>query len=234
VAYPVIPDVYRCQVALHGASGLPEDVYVNNWYGAMTDGRTQDDATLWQDMYTTFLSVYTVVPTIASATQTIAGFMPNSVTHISMKIYNIGAASPRYPVETFDQTTLTTSGTTAMPGEVALCGSFAGGNGPRKKGRVFFGPFHQGANRNTAEGGRPDQGLQASIIGALIDLAQGENAQYGISEWRWAQVSPTAATYDPVVRVWCDDAWDTIRSRGLSPVSRLTANEGDGWVLAGP
>jgi hypothetical protein len=39
----------------------------------------------------------------------------------------------------------------------------------------------------------------------------------------WSVHSPTAGTTEKVEHYWCDDEWDTVRSRGLRATTRQQA-----------
>ena len=99
------------------------------------------------------------------------------------------------------------------PREVALCLSYyADLNQPRRRGRMYLGPWTQGA---MAE--RPG----TSQMQALQSLANGISALGGINV-QWVQYSRADGEFRNVTNWFVDNEWDTIRSRGLRPDSRLT------------
>jgi hypothetical protein len=128
---------------------------------------------------------------------------------------------PRVPVRANNVHTLTT-GADRLPGELALCVNFhatyaSGVPRGRQRGRVFFGPFTSSFLNNTT--GRPDATKRDTLGTQFGSLLTASNAD---ADWSWVVYSPTAnATYSVVGLFW-DDSWDTMRSRGLAPTTRLT------------
>lgn len=102
-------------------------------------------------------------------------------------------------------------GNTGGPREVACCLSYyAGQNTPRRRGRMYMGPFV-----GTSLGVRPDPTLTA----AILDLGDGILGLGGL-DVSWVQYSPTENTSQGVTDYYVDNAWDTQRSRGLDPTAR--------------
>lgn len=134
------------------------------------------------------------------------------------RIYDIedGVSGP--PKATSPATTFTKRD--AGPREVALCLSYrAAANGPRTRGRLYMGPFG-----STQMDARPLPALRTSLrdLGSRLGGIGGVNID-------WCVFSPTQRTADagandnafkPVAYTWVDDAWDTVRSRGLPPSAR--------------
>jgi len=111
------------------------------------------------------------------------------------------------------------------PREVALCLSYyADRNIPRRRGRLYLGPLH-------ATTDRPSDAFMNAALGLGDALA----ALGGI-DIDWVVFSPTdwaAHPGDdaedfahPVSDCWCDDEWDTVRSRGRKSTRRLTRHTG--------
>jgi hypothetical protein len=106
----------------------------------------------------------------------------------------------------------------AGPREVALCLSyFSERNVPRKRGRIYLGPFNTGALP-----ARPFD----STIGFLGALA-GRLAGVGGIDVDWSLYSPTAGGLSKITNWWVDDEWDTIRSRGMKPTKRTSGTTGE-------
>lgn len=102
-----------------------------------------------------------------------------------------------------------------IPREVALCLSyFAGVNTPRTRGRIFL---NASIGLNGA-GVRPNATALARAL-ALVP----KFAALGGVDVNWVVHSPTAQANPGVTNAWCDDEWDTVRSRGLRSTMRSTA-----------
>jgi hypothetical protein len=43
------------------------------------------------------------------------------------------------------------------------------------------------------------------------------------TNWDWVLRSPSDHAFKPITNVWVDDEWDTMRSRGTRPTTRVTA-----------
>jgi hypothetical protein len=122
---------------------------------------------------------------------------------VKVQAYDMADEKPRRPEQT--KTAVKTKGTSLGPREVALCLSYyAGQNVPRKRGRLYLGPW---ASSLMAE--RP--GTQ--VIDAAKGLAQGI-ADLGGIDIQWVVYSPTDGQAHKVTNIWVDNEWDTIRSRG--------------------
>lgn len=107
-----------------------------------------------------------------------------------------------------------TQGTPAAggPREVALCLSyFADRNIPRRRGRMYIGPWASNLSERPA----------ADRLAMLGTLAEGISGLGGPNV-QWVQYSPTTGEFHNVTDYFIDDEWDTIRSRGLRPTSRRT------------
>jgi hypothetical protein len=189
--------LYRVQVAAERGNDLTIDDSVNTFYlqdiGPTSDPQNlaQDAATLW----TTFRNY------------------PTGHTRITAKIYDMEQAEPRVPLATA-YATPTDAGQAGAPREVALCLSFyASVNQPRRRGRLYIGPWHQNAGGTE----RP----AAAIMNQLQTLAQGL-ANLGGVDVDWMQYSPTTGVANKVTNWWVDNEWDTVRSRGLKGTSRIS------------
>lgn len=187
---------YRVQVAVERGNDLDIDDCVNTFY--LNDiGVTTDAAQLALD-----------------AAQLWASFRqyPTGVTRITAKIYDMADAQPRLPKA--ERTAAVSGGPgTPGPGEVALCLSYyAGTNQPRRRGRMYIGPFSQNLLNQ-----RPSGGVMQEINALATGIAN-----LGGIDVDWVQYSPTNNQSLPVTAGWVDNEWDTVRSRGLQGTSRVT------------
>lgn len=214
MAYPVLPGTAHVQVVMQHVSGLPADVFVNNFYFdpdpvALTVPEAWDQG-IMQRMLDAFYNE------AHGTTRSIANFLTADIVSVTYKCYDLGEETPRYPLDPVYTAPWAGGGSGTLPQEVALCLSFRSGNGPRRKGRVYLGPFAPIAEND----GRPDDGLREVMAAAAVDMINSaENCD-------WNQVSPTAADKAGVSGGWVDNAWDTQRSRGLAPTNRYTYDTG--------
>lgn len=184
------------QVALYNADDPARDAITNTFY-LDTDTLTSDDVDqLCEDT----VALWAAIPVLP-------GFQ-----RIECKGYNLADPEPRLPAGEYTGS-FGTAGTNYMAREVAVCLSyFAGRNTPRTRGRMYIGPFLA-----TLANPRPS----VAIREALQDLAEGISGLGGVNV-QWVQYSPTTGDFTNVTDYWIDDEWDTVRSRGLSPTTRLT------------
>jgi len=149
---------------------------------------------------------------------------PNTIAqngHV-LKFYALPGLVPNYPYheDTFDLAAAPNGIT--LPAEVALCLSFQGTRNAgfpqaRRRGRVYIGPLESGILGTT---GRPG----ATVQGVLLDAAEGlwDDLEAALPGEGWSVWSPTDGTAVLIDNAWVDDAWDTVRSRGLDPSARVT------------
>lgn len=212
MAYPILTDVFRCQVLLKSATGLEEDTCVNNFYfrNDAVDGPVQDPAPAIEAMLNEFYS-----GTDGGALNTVNSFISNDVTSVEYVLYDLGAAPPRYPVDR-RAASWTGSAASRLPRETACVLSFYSGQGPRRRGRVYIGPLGSNAGDEVAG--------HLRIVSTLRDALakQAENMRQSSQNATWLTVSPTAGESHEVRGGWVDNAFDTQRSRGLSATMRNT------------
>lgn len=194
--------LYRVQVAIERGNDLTIDDAVNTFYlqdigpTSNAEALCQDAADLW-DSFRNY---------------------PTGHTRITAKIYNMDDPEPRVPLAT-KFATPGDAGQAGAPREVALCLSFfAGVNVPRRRGRLYIGPWHQNAGGTE----RPS----STIMGQLQTLAEGL-ANLGGVDVDWMQYSPTLNLANKVTNWWVDNEWDTVRSRGLRGESRISGATGE-------
>jgi len=187
------------QVCLRNVSGLPEDVAVNTLYYT-TGGIGATDEALADGIF--------------SAYQPLKPVLSSHYPNMTIKVYSPGlnAAGPN-----FQKDYAFPGGGAPGPAEVALCLSYATVDNPdaslpRRRGRIYVGPLAASAmNAN-----RPDPTMRDFIL----DFGE-RLAQVGIGTGTtWKMHSKIDNVYAKIESIWCDDAWDTQRRRGLSPTLR--------------
>lgn len=214
MAYPVITDHFRATVRMQGPSGLPEDQRVNTWY-FRNDQEVPNIPNLIDAIAAVLDAFYGA--TNGAAGGSIANLMSGLVTSAEYIVYDLGASGKRYPIGSPRAATWTPPATTqSLPGEVSSVLSYYAGQGPRKRGRLYLGPFIQTANSGGAALSEPSSDLQTRMVESALNVL---NTTENVT---WAQVSPTAGEATPVIGGWVDNAWDTQRSRGVAPTSRAT------------
>lgn len=222
----VDPRYIRAQVVLQGATGLPDDQYVNTFTFVCSDGEDYLD-----QIEATLQNAYDEVTEFYSSEVSRSGAL--------IKFYDLEIAPPNVPLDTRALTiNAKASGAADLPSEVALCVSFkgpavAGQNPARSRGRVYLGPW---AFAGVTDWSRPDSGMIAVAVAFGDAIMTGCGFADAIA--CWAVLSPTnaggwlipgesgppnfAAAVVPAFDGWVDNAWDTQRRRGLAPTSRTT------------
>lgn len=225
----------RVQHIYRHKSGLAEDDIVNTWYFRSNTEVIGDGADLIMivnDFYN-----QQVTATNTSVVQHIATTLMQTARE-RYKIYDMDHESPRSPVvDTTPGTPNPANGTAvALPGEVAVCLSYraallSGTSAARRRGRMYLGPLNTTASsvEATLLNARPNLPMRQAIIACADRMA----ALALTNGWTWVVYSPTVAA-DPGVNgggefaaqtitdVWCDDAFDVQRRRGVKPTSRVS------------
>jgi len=187
------------QISLQGFSNLPEDRYINTLHfdGDDFSGGNADELWSKYDAWLTFVG-----GGLAQGGHTIKAYQPGP------------NPSGPYMVREYERASAIPS---SMPGEVAICLSYAAVDDPeqstpRRRGRIYLGPLSASGNAASRPG--------PSIRDAVLDLGEGI-AQVGTAqELTWMLYSPSDASYHKIESIWCDDSWDTQRRRGLAPTLR--------------
>jgi hypothetical protein len=166
------------------------------------------------DLPLKLLAAWAELATVLSANLVVPG---------RLQLYDMSDPQPRVAI--YDENFSPSRSTSApLPAEVALCLSYrttyvAGVAKARRRGRIYLGPFINGAGTSTTSAvpTRPNLGV---FTPALLDFANVllDNTTYADSNW--VQYSPTTSTFGSVAEVWYDDAWDTQRARGPEPSTR--------------
>jgi hypothetical protein len=212
----------RAQVVLPRKGLLAEDDVVNTFHfeddsGFATDGGISVNG---PGLITRIGTFYTTLgATVFSALLAGTG---------EVTLYDMADAKPRAPRLTGTFTFATSAA--AGPAEVALCLSFAaatasGDTAARRRGRVYLGPVASGMFQQLA--GASDVRPQTTTLDTIVNAAK-TMATGGSGAFRLAVFSPTTAGLDEtldaawndVTRLWVDNAFDTMRSRGAQRTIR--------------
>lgn len=209
----------RAQVRIQNASTLPEDVVVNTFHFRSTAGAPATDATTADTHLTTLY-------------QGMQEFASPALGDFDVTIYNLVDPEPRTPMGT-NPHTWDTSGGTAMPNEVAVCASFhasptSGVALGRRRGRIYLGPFNTGVMSTGTFGGI----VNADFLDDMQNLWDQffDNTSSGSCIWSvfspttagsppWSESELMASSF-PVVGGHIDNAFDTMRSRGIGATDR--------------
>lgn len=215
--------VLRVQCTLPSVNAIPRDAAVNTFHFSSTAVDPLTDAslafTLLEDFY-----------------ESVEGIMSVWLTgDVNYKVYDLSDPEPRAPIAT-DSSTFTPQSGTSLPSECAICLSygapvFSGNPVGRFRGRIYLGPLDADVVDNGATGIVIDSGIMTAVTGAggtlIVDSA-------ATTTCRWTVFSPTSAGSPPwssgdvlgasriVDRCHVDDAFDTVRSRGISPSTRIS------------
>lgn len=154
-------------------------------------------------------------PLLAALKANLIAYTPVAANPFTLKAYVAGAPTPNYPVATASQSG--TPPTSSCPREIALCLSYyTTYNRPRYRGRLFLPASWLTAVVNV----RPTNALQQ----AVLDFATGVLTKSLPAQANWIVWSDREKkSQGGVTDIWCDDEWDTQRSRGLSATQRKTA-----------
>lgn len=217
-------------VRLQKWSTLPEDVVENTFAFAHTPAFDGTAATAIAAQLSAF---YTAVGTGGSAA--IQSWLGNSIQTTSgheIVYYDITGhldGSPHGAPIATAPLSITSTGATCLPDELAACVSFHGDYGTdvefsgvtrpraRHRGRVYIGPLSTSAIVNAS-------GTHAvNVTNQLcVDFAAAAGDLMGDPTYTWSVWSRARATLDVVVAGWVDNAFDVQRRRGIAPFARTT------------
>lgn len=131
-------------------------------------------------------------------------------TTFSVKVYDAQKAPPSFPLAQATNGTSFTSG--ATPREICLCLSYySTWNRPRYRGRMYLPAMWMGGSI----GIRPTTTQRANALAFKTVLTTGLPASHN-----WVVWSAMNQQSNGVTNIWCDDEWDTIRSRGMKGTTR--------------
>lgn len=222
---------YRAQVIVPHDSGLPADAVVNTWHFTADDAAS--DLVNAADIETQLESFYNAwVPTFGSTQM--------NWTSSTIKFTVFEDPTPRIPfLESSVSLGAAPGASSDWPAEVAIVLSMegaktSGSNMRRKRGRVYLGPLAFLA------GDQPvlDSG-SADIVSNAADTAffgagsatlnvYSPYTHHGIAVGQKLQKTDPeipamlSASFSEVVKVWCDNGFDTQRRRGVAASYRHT------------
>jgi len=192
--------LYRFQVAQGADSAFPTDRIINTLHFDDA-GLGSDPAALCQDILDVWQSLW----------------FGAAAREIRVTAYNVGVP-PQYPVASVVENEGVFP-VTSTNREIALCLSYYNQrSNPRRRGRLYLCPALTGLNTATA---RP----AAALMDRTLGLADGLAGIGGV-DVDWVVYSRRDLSHHDVVGVWCDDAWDVVRSRGLRPITRVERSTG--------
>lgn len=221
----------RYQVTIPHTNGLPKDAAINTFAFRSVDPASRTSA--HGDVMAALANLY------SDLTDYISSQMKLSENVV--KAFDLTEPSPRLP---FDIETMTLDDPLTndkdLPPEVAMCVSFQGAlesgvNMRRRRGRVFLGPLQIATGLDMPI---PPSAWPGNFAGFFYDrlvTGLGSSAEWCVYSRLTHYGKPIGGTivdgdqedpdllpasFTPVTRVWCDDAWDTQRRRGTSATSR--------------
>lgn len=210
-----MPTFCRLQVTLLNDNALLRDAAVNTWHYGSAGDRDADTSAF--------------VSAISAFYNAIDSMFSSCLSGIATwKAYDLADVEPRVPFNE-DQITFTPGAGTQLPNEVAVCMSFhgtlgSGINAARRRGRIYLGPLDANIVDNLTQGAIIDSATEALVAGAaetLRDVADTSDASWVVfSPTSYAAVPSLATSCFPVVGGHVDNAFDTIRSRGIDSTSR--------------
>jgi len=201
---------YYAQVALASVTGESADVNVNTFAVTGPAVFTPTQGEFWTDAIKAFYDEL----------QQASALLGRATTGHVVKMYAATLATPNYPIDENGFNLAFAPAGVELPLEVSLCISYANDSATivpraRRRGRIYIPGFGEGQNA----GGRPN----STIIGALADAYETYidtiNAD---SDWTACVWSRVNSSLYPIERLWVDDEWDTVRSRGGKATTRQT------------
>lgn len=199
----------RATATLPYTTNIPEDVATNTVYFDC------DNSTLpanWNEIAARVIAAYHVLDT------NLSNLISRGTNICTVTLYDMSDPEPRAPLDIFPFTLANAAaGVTDLPPEVALCASYhsafvSGIPNPRRRGRVYLGPFSTGSTALT----RPPDALRL----LCVDWAETLWTPIGAADVTWVQRSETTGVTAPVVGGWVDNEWDTQRRRGRRSTAR--------------
>jgi hypothetical protein len=218
MADPVLAGGIRVLHIWQGASGLPEDRYVNTFAFA-SDAAQSDVAKL-----AAIEKVQRFYDTTYNGTSLHAFLSSEAVDETASESRAYSMEDPvngRVPVIVPWSTTQgNLSSAAALPSEVAVCGSYyCGTNTPRNRGRIYLGPLATTALAPSNGAGLVKAELQQCLLAAMLDLAQDDAGP----RWSLLAMGTTSTRQLKIItNCWVDNAFDTQRRRGETATARVT------------
>jgi len=222
---------YLARAVWQSVTGLPEDVYTNDFaltfVGEASASDLEDAANNIRDFYSVDGGkVHTIRDWLSTA-------VADTANNFHVDIYlvpELPATLLGSPVFTKTYTVAATSTDGGLPEECSAVLSFhadltgipeeSGATRPRarRRGRVFIGPLRAGASDQTSPPMRVHQDLQDDLVLAAEALA----VDMGADAWFWEVWSRADNVMRDVVGGFVDDAFDTQRRRGPAATSRTS------------
>lgn len=142
---------------------------------------------------------------------------------ISQSSWTLGAGAAGVSLPSEVACVLTTRVTRSD--EPALAVEGPGNIRPRQRGsgRIYIGPLNGGTTNDSSSGtSRPGVGLRNALLDAGVRLRNGARALSTPARWVvWSRAAEATLEID---RLEVDDAWDTMRSRGVKASLRAGVN----------
>ncbi|MGV1050498.1 MAG: hypothetical protein ACOYD4_18480, partial [Solirubrobacterales bacterium] len=212
------------QVVLPNLNGVPADAVTNTWHFRRASG--SDFSVAAGQIAVALSQVYTTTAT--PATTTVGSYISDQFNRAanacSIKMYDDSVAPPLVPLQ-YTFTLPAATNATALPAEIALCGSFKAAVTPglaleRSRGRVYIGPLTAGCLAGTEIGGdqRPTTG-NGGIMVAIAQAIKKLSLDINSNAHNHVVYSQTNNAMYVVQTVWVDDAFDVQRRRGCKPTS---------------
>lgn len=201
---------YYAQVILASQTGETADVAVNTFAVRHSGTLSSTDVDSWM---AAILAFYDDV-------QTAGALLGRAKTGHEAKFLKATAAVPNYPLFLRDWALTSPPGAISLPNEVALCVSYSSDSFPlvpraRRRGRIYLSGWASAKNAV----GRPVSAAYEALALAYKDYA---DSVYAITDMAPGVWSRSSGDVYPIDRVWCDNEWDTMRSRGGQSTLRET------------
>ena len=201
---------YYIQAILASKTGNTEDVNTNIFAGTHAGVITQSQ---YEDWRTAVIEFYNQV-------EINGGCQGRAQTGHVIKMYATTGTTPNYPIYESAFQLTNDPGGIDLPAEVSLCVSYANDSlslipRGRRRGRIYISEWPEGANAD----GRPDNTVSDVLCLKYKEYADDTNAVTDLTAGVWSRKNSTVYAIE---RVWCDNEWDTMRSRGGKSTYRKT------------
>jgi len=208
---------YRAQVIFQGRTMVPEDRFVNTFHFSGVGNKVTDGTTIAARL----AALYNTAG--GTPAQKIGDCLSPFVdTAAEIRIYDLAEPEPRVPFTVGLTVAPGTTGTVALPEEVAVCVSFKADppHTPRRRGRVFLGPLTNAWLTSPGTSGPPVR-LAASATARLADLFETHMlVPSNSTTLKWVIHSPSSGLFPIVTSGHIDDALDSVRKRGPDSAAR--------------
>lgn len=185
-----------------------KDFCVNNVYHDIASGGF-DPSTDWQNHANEIRDLFAGL-----ASPSGSSFQLYSNSGLLVKVYDNDEAKPRLPKAQATYTPTNWANYAMGPRDVQCCLSFYHANPSvkRERGRIYIGPWP--ATRLAEHVDPLDLNMLLDLGHGLFDIG-GENVSHVV-------YSPTGHSTSVVQHYWCNNQWDTIRSRDVKETNRVT------------